>query len=86
MAATVNYDGTFVNPAYVQSRCTSTASIPGEYRKNDDDESETSTKKNSINSTSTVSIETIEKNAIDLNGNVSRNFVLNKIISISAFP
>ena len=76
MAATVDYEGAFVNPAYEHSRYASTASIPGEYRKADDydgDGSSTnSTKKQStLQDVKITTIETLERNGTDLNGNVS---------------
>ncbi|TMW48594.1 hypothetical protein DOY81_006332 [Sarcophaga bullata] len=75
MAATVDYEGAFVNPAYEHSRYASTASIPGEYRKADCDDgngsSTNSTKKEStLQDVKMATIETLERNGTDLNGNV----------------
>ncbi|XP_065369295.1 sodium-dependent nutrient amino acid transporter 1-like [Calliphora vicina] len=69
---TVDYEGAFVNPAYVHSRYASNASIPGEYRRADDDSggsTGTSSKRESVRSMNITTIETLERNGTDLNGN-----------------
>ncbi|XP_037821703.1 sodium-dependent nutrient amino acid transporter 1 [Lucilia sericata] len=72
-AASVDYDGAFVNPAYVHSRYASNASIPGEYRKADDDGDSGSTgmssKRESVRSMNIAAVENVERIGTDLNGN-----------------